>query len=218
MLTSDLYALGFDPAERGAHYGVSPFDALKAQEAASAEGRLPPDVAAEVDKIRAADLVILHFPLWWFAPPAMIKGWCDRALTHGALHNVDARFDTGLCRGKHVLFCVTTGANAAESSPAGKEGDTRLHLWPLAYTFRYLGFSVYEPELLHGVHGYHRGDRATALAARLRTALEGQAALVAGLPGRGTIPFNADTDFDQDGRLRPEAPSYSPFIRHAKDG
>ena len=54
VLWSDLYAQGFDPAERGALYGVAPFDPLKAQDAAQAAGILPVDIAAEVEKIRAA--------------------------------------------------------------------------------------------------------------------------------------------------------------------
>ena len=125
-LTSDLYAMSFDAAEGPRHFPAPPlpFDALKAQEC----GPLPADVVAEVAKLRAADLLILRFPIWWFAPPAMLKGWCDRALAHGHLHDVDNRFDTGRMQGKTVLFCVTTGANASESGPDGREGDTRLLL------------------------------------------------------------------------------------------
>ena len=75
VLWSDLYGLGFDPAEGPEHYAAppAPFDTLKAQEQA-ASGHLPADVAAEADKIRAADRIVFHFPLWWFAPPAMLKG------------------------------------------------------------------------------------------------------------------------------------------------
>ena len=55
VLVSDLYAMGFDPAERGALYpgpeAGPPFDALKAQESAARKGRLPPDVASEVAKV-----------------------------------------------------------------------------------------------------------------------------------------------------------------------
>ena len=77
VIWSDLYALGFDAAERGAFYSdETPFDPLKAQ----ATGDWPPDVAEEVEKIRAADNLIFHFPLWWFGPPAILKGWCDRVL------------------------------------------------------------------------------------------------------------------------------------------
>lgn len=213
VIWSDLYTMGFDPAERAALHdwpAETPFDPLKAQE----QTALPADVAAEVAKIRQADRIVFHFPLWWFAPPAMLKGWCDRALAHGTLHDVDNRFDTGLMRGKRALFCVTTGSQAAESAHNGKEGDVRMLLWPLAYTLRYLGMDVLEPVTAHGVHGYHRGDRETALRARLAQVLADQSGLIADFDNRPLIPFNADDDFDADGRLKSDRPSHSAFIRH----
>jgi NAD(P)H dehydrogenase (quinone) len=215
VLWSDLAGMGFDPVERASHYtdADSPFDVLKMQERASAEGTLPADAEAEVAKLEAADRVIFHFPLWWFAPPAMLKGWFERVLAHGRTHDVDQRFDTGRFKGRKALFCVTTGAKATESGPDGKEGDTRLHLWPAAYTLRYLGYDVLEPVLVHGVHGYNKGDRRTAMEARLRAVLEAQAGLMAGFDDLPLLRFNADDDFDADGRLKAEAPSYSPFIR-----
>jgi NAD(P)H dehydrogenase (quinone) len=218
VLVSDLCAMGFDAVEGRSQfpgYAVDrPFDPLKAQEEAAEAGEVPADVAGEIDKIRAADLVILHFPIWWFAPPAVLKGWLDRVLLHGGLHSVDQRFDAGLCRGKQALFCATTGASAAECGPDGKEGDVRLLLWPVAQTLRYLGVEVYEPELVHGVHGYFEGAEDQALRARLSGVLDGQQALLDGLTDRPLMRFNADTDFDADGRLKPDCPSYSPFIRH----
>ncbi len=216
VVWSDLYAMGFDAAERAAHYGASPdpFDPLKAQEQAAAAQALPGDVAAEVDKIRRADRIVFHFPLWWFAPPAILKGWTERALVHGLLHAVGQRFDRGLLAGKLAVFCVTTGAQAVESGPDGKEGETRLLLWPLAQTLRYCGMAVAEPVVVHGVHGYHNGAARAALEVRLAAVLEGQAALLAGLGARARMPFNPDTDFDAAGRLRPDAPSHWPFIRH----
>ena len=214
MLRSELAA--FDPVERAGHYAEpgAPFDVLKAQEAASAANGLPADVAAEVAKLEAADRVIFHFPLWWFAPPAMLKGWFERALVHGRTHDVDNRFDTGRYQGRKALFCVTTGAKASESGPDGKEGDTRLHLWPAAYTLRYLGFDVLEPVLVHGVHGYHRGARKLELEARLRRVLAGQAAVIAGFDDLPVMRFNADADFDAEGRLRADRESFSAFISH----
>ena len=214
VLRSDLRH--FDPMERPAHYAHAgdPFDVLKAQEQASVTGQLPPDVLAEVEKVEAADRIVFHFPLWWFAPPAMLKGWFERVLVHGRTHDVDNRFDTGRFRGRKALFCVTTGANDAESGADGKEGDTRLHLWPAAYTLRYLGFDVLAPVLVHGVHGYHRGDRLEALKARLRATLSAQAGLLEGFDTLRLMRFNADSDFENEGRLKPGAPSHSPFIRH----
>jgi NAD(P)H dehydrogenase (quinone) len=192
----------------------APFDALKAQ--AGAADRLPRDVAAEVAKIRAADRIVFHFPIWWFAPPAILKGWCDRCLPHGVIHDVEHRFDRGRLSGKRALFCVTTGAQASEAGPDGKEGETRLLLWPLAYTLRYCGMAVAEPVLAHGVHGYHEGARKAALEARLAAVLSDQAGVIGGLEARPLWPFNADAEFDAEGRLRRGAPSHSPFIRHAR--
>lgn len=211
---SDLYRLGFDPAEQAAFYGenAAGFDVLKAQEAASREGRLPPVVQAEAERLRGADALILHFPLWWFAPPAMVKGWCERVLAHGAMHDVDNRFDTGRFKGKRVLFCVSTGSRAEESAPDGKEGNVQMLLWPLAYTFRYLGFDVCVPQVIHGVHGYNKADRRTAMETRLRETLAAQTALIEGIFRRPLLAFNPDSDFTAEGRLKPGAPSYTPFI------
>lgn len=211
VLRSDLHAQGFDPVEGPGHYAAPPvpFDALKAQEQADPP---PGDVAGEIAKLRAADLIVLHFPIWWFAPPAMVKGWTERVLMHGHLHTTRDRFDRGRMAGKRVLFCVTNGANEAQTGPDGKEGDTRLLLWPLAHTFRYCGATVLEPVILRGVHGYARGADKVAMDRRLGAALDAQAGLIAGAPARGVWPFNADTDFDADGRLRPGAPVLSPYI------
>ena len=215
VLWADLSGAAFDPREGADHYPDPPqgFDPLKAQEA----GPLPMQVAEHVDMIRRADRLVFHFPIWWFAPPAVLKGWFDRVLAHGTLHNVEERFDTGRCRGKSALFCVTTGATASECGLGGKEGDLRLLLWPSAYTLRYLGMSVLEPECVHGVHGYHEGAAHAALEARLSEVLANQASLYRSWSSRPRVAFNSDAEFTEEGRLRASAPSHSPFIRHPGD-
>ncbi len=215
VTVSDLYAAGFDPAERAAHYpghsGV--FDVMAEQDHAAAEDRLPDDVSEELARIDASDRVIFHFPLWWFAPPAMLKGWTERVLVHGRAHTSRRRFDNGPYRDKTALFCVTTGASAVESGPDGREGDTRLLLWPLAQTLRYCGFRVKQPVLVHGVHGFHKGAAKQALDARLSNVLQDQKALIDGFDALPDMRFNADADFDAEGRLRPGAESVTPFVR-----
>lgn len=218
VLWSDLCGDGFDPVESPRHYTGGEdklgFDPLRAQERAFDTARLPGDIETEIDKIRRADRIVFHFPLWWFAPPAILKGWFDRVLAHGALHDVDRRFDSGLCRGKRALMCVTTGATAAETAPDGKEGDFTLLLWPTAYTLRYLGFEVLMPLGVHGVHGYHQGAARVALQTRLAAVLDAQGDRIAGFDDLPLMRFNPDSDFDDEGRLRPDRPSHSPFIRH----
>lgn len=218
VLWSDLYAMGFNPVEGPENYPGwpedRPFDPLKAQGETAQNDALPADVKAEINKLVRADRVIFHFPMWWFTPPAILKGWFDRVFAHGALHSVDQRFDNGLFRSKKALFCVTTGSSQDESAHNGKEGDVNMLLWPAAYTLRYLGFSVLEPKVVHGVHGYHRGDRRLALEARLQTVLDEQATLIQQFDTRPCLKFNVDTDFDTNGRLRPDRQSETLFIRH----
>ncbi len=218
VIWSDLCSMRFDPVEARQHFsGDEPntvFDPLKAQERAVAAGTLPDDVATEIAKIQRADRIICHFPIWWFGAPAVLKGWMDRVLAHGALHSVDQRFDRGMCRGKKVLFCVTLGATEAEASFNGKEGDIQMLLWPLAYTMRYLGMTVLEPNPVFSVHGYFEGEEEIALRARLAEVLEAQSHIIANFDTLPEMRFNADTDFDETGRLKPDAPSYTPFIRH----
>ena len=221
LLWSDLYAMGFDAVEGPRHYRDWPeglaFDPLKAQEGAAAAANLPPDVQAEIAKVRRADRIIYHFPIWWFSPPAILKGWFDRVFAHGALHRVDARFDAGLCADKKVLLCVTTGANEVESGYNGKEGDIQMLLWPVAYTLRYLGFNVLQHECVHGVHGYHEGQAKIDLQRRLQAVLTRQSQMIAQFDQHPCLPFNADSDFDKDGRLRADRPQHTAFIRHQED-
>lgn len=220
VLRSNLCDMGFDAVEAAAHYRDWPaseqFDPLKAQEGAAASGGLPTDVQGEIDKLRQADRVVFHFPIWWFAPPAVLKGWFDRVLAHGSLHTIDARFDRGLFKGKKAQFCVTAGASEAECGVNGKEGNLGMLLWPTAYTLRYLGFTVLQPKAVFGVHGYFEGQERLDLEARLQTVLKGQRSFIQSLETRPEIAFNADTDFDAHGQLRADCPSVSHFIRHSE--
>ena len=213
VLWSDLVTMNFHPVESKQHYSVDQnsdgFDPLKAQETASRKHQLPDDVYNEIKKLRSADRVIFHFPMWWFAPPAILKGWFDRVFLHGEMHTIDERFDRGQFVGKKALFCVTTGATDAESSFNGKEGDIQMLLWPVAYTLRYLGFSVLRPEVVHGVHSYHEGKDRELLQERLSNVLADQANLIAEFDQRPLMNFNPDDDFDEAGSLKPDRSSYS---------
>jgi NAD(P)H dehydrogenase (quinone) len=215
---SDLYAMGFDPAEDARHFSVRAdprrFDAQLEQRFSYDREELPEAVQGEVDKILRADLVLLHFPLWWFGMPAILKGWMDRVFVYGGMYSGSRRHERGVCRGKRALFCVTTGSSEAACSPTGKEGDTRLVLWPALYSMRYLGFTVLQPFLVHGVRGGLTGPAADAANARLHAIEQRFATVLRQLDDAPVMPFNADTDFDENGQLKPDAPVYSPFIRH----
>ena len=63
------------------------------------------------------------------------------------------RYDTGACRGKRMIACISTGASRESCSFDGREGDTRLVIWPLLFPFRYIGFDVLEPVIMDGIGG-----------------------------------------------------------------
>ena len=147
---SDLYAQGFDALEGAQHYDElsdkERFHAQTEQRHHAGQGTTPADVAEEVEKLLAADLLVVHYPLWWFGMPAMLKGWMDRVFVYGKVYRSQMRYDAGVCAGKRMIGCITTGASADSCAHDGRESDTRLLAWPLLFPFRYIGFDVLVPE------------------------------------------------------------------------
>jgi NAD(P)H dehydrogenase (quinone) len=215
---SDLYASGFDPCEAGRHFAArhdaARFDAQAEQRFHWDQRSLPADVAREAERILWADLVILQFPLWWFGPPAILKGWMDRCFVYGGLYTGARRHDDGPCRGKRALMCVTTGSSEAACSPDGREGDTRLLLWPSLYALRYLGFTIVQPTIIYGVRGGLVGSAAETQARALSDSAAAYTSALLHIDELPTVPFNTADDWDHNDKLKAGAPEYSPFIRH----
>ncbi len=75
----DLYREGFDPrltvAERGSYFDKS-YDAA--------------GVSPWIERLKAADGLVLVFPQWWFNFPAILKGFFDRVFAPGIAFDHDA--------------------------------------------------------------------------------------------------------------------------------
>jgi len=218
---SDLYAMDFDPREGPQHYSsrkdAKVFHVQTEQRYNSDNKTLSPEVDSEIQHLLECDLLIVHFPLWWFGMPAILKGWMDRVFVYGRMYRSVMRYDKGICAGKKVVACVTTGASEESCSHNGREGDTQLHLWPILFPFRYLGFDVLQPETFHGVGGVafiegNEGGLNTLdiYSNRWTEALET-------LSSRPVVQYNRDEDFDESKRLVAGGPVYSPFVRHNPD-
>ncbi|SDH33935.1 NAD(P)H dehydrogenase (quinone) [Pseudonocardia oroxyli] len=175
---SDLPAMGWDPVVTAADYGVS--DRLFVSEAAGAAyaaGTLPADVRAEQDKIRRAELLVLHFPLWWFGMPAILKGWVDRVFVSGFGYGVRGpdgrtrRYGDGILAGKRALVVTSAGGPAAAFGPRGVNGELEEVLFPILHgTLFYAGATVLAPHLVAGADRYSAADAdaaGDALVARL---------------------------------------------------
>lgn len=207
VTVADLYGEGFNPVagpyDVTARRDPSRFDLGLEQLHAAAGGHFAADVQREIDRLLAADLLILQFPMWWHSVPAILKGWIDRTLAFGVLHGPGRTWDKGVMRGRRAMLAFTTSAPADSFLPDGKNGDMERILWPLhAGTLGVCGFGVLPPFIAHAVAFTGDDGRAALLAAyreRLRN-LEHDVPLFFHDPG----------DYGADRRLRPHVEPATP--------
>ncbi|WP_461030062.1 NAD(P)H-dependent oxidoreductase, partial [Streptomyces sparsus] len=171
-----------------------------AQERAYRRSALSADIAAEQEKVRRADALVFHFPLWWFGPPAILKGWFDRVFVQGfafGLKDADGnhrRYGDGGLAGKRALTVTSVGARASGFGPRGVHGHINDVLFPLLHgTYWYTGLAALPPFVVYGADrltpaGYER------TAARLRTRLRE-------LPDAEPLPFRSERGGDYDADL-----------------
>ena len=157
---TDLYGQGFDPVLAAPDLG-EPLgregSVVDLMGEAYAAGQLPSDVTEEQRKLGAADLVVLQFPLWWYGPPAILKGWFDRVLTNGFAYGpadpetgLPLRYGEGPLAGRRALVIVTAGEDDRSIGERGVSGDLDSLLFPVTHgTLWYTGI---EPLDLHVIH------------------------------------------------------------------
>jgi len=153
---SDLYAMGFkavlDSADFPGEADDAPLNVSMAQRKALTQNTLAPDVADELRRLLAADLLLLLFPLWWFGLPAMLKGWIDRVFVSGAVYGRTAVFEQGRLCGKRALVAVSTGAPQQAFGPQALNGDMADILMPLHRgVLGFTGMTVLPPFVAHHV-------------------------------------------------------------------
>lgn len=150
VLVSDLYAMRFDPvakaedftSRRDPDYLVYALEQRHAFET----GTLAPDIAAEVEKVIAADLLILSFPLFWFSVPAILKGWIDRVFLSGRFYGGRRFYDRGGLVGKRAVCLITAGARQSMLAEGGIHGPLEGMLRHLLQgTLGYVGCAVLPP-------------------------------------------------------------------------
>ena len=141
-MQSDLYGMGWkavfdgqDFPRRANHERLS-FIAESGH--AFANGCQTSDVEAEQRKIQEADAVILLFPLWWYAMPAIMKGWIDRVWAFGLAYGYKGagnayRYGEGGFAGKRALLAVAVGGPAVDYSPRGINGPLDQLLFPITH-------------------------------------------------------------------------------------
>ena len=103
----DLYKSGFNPV-----LGAEDFAEMQ-------KGSVSPDVRAEQDYIRTADIIVFIYPLWWSGLPAILKGYIDRVFTEGFAYRITETGIEGLLKGKRIFLVTTTGASKKDYEESG---------------------------------------------------------------------------------------------------
>ena len=144
---ADLYAEKFDPilTERD----LQQFDGVP----------MPQDVLREQARIERADALCLVYPMWWYGPPAMMKGWFDRVWSAGWAYRWEHDPEGSLLAARPCTMLIPTGASDAQLRRWGYREEIE-HLW----RYGILGYCGVDPiriELLidsafdAGLHARH---------------------------------------------------------------
>ncbi len=152
---SDLYAMSFNPVTTRANFTTvhdpGYFKPQLEERYASEHAGFAPDLQAEMDKLRRADLLIFTFPLWWFGLPAILKGWVDRVFAMGFAYGNGRVFEDGVFRGKRAILALTTGGPAPRYQPGGALGDIDMLLYPIQHGMLWFcGMDVLPPFIAYG--------------------------------------------------------------------
>jgi glutathione-regulated potassium-efflux system ancillary protein KefG len=125
------------------------------------------NVPAEQRLIRSHQILVLQFPLYWYAPPGFLKQWLDDVLQRGFAYN-----NGPLLTGKTLQLAVTTGSHKDEYRASGQQRFTiEEFLRPLEQTARKTGLAFAEPFVIHSADTTSDADLARH-AARYRMLLK----------------------------------------------
>lgn len=147
---SDLYAMRFNPVASAEDFGsrLNPEYLVYALEQRHGDKThtLAADIAAEVEKVRWAELIIFSFPIYWYSMPAIMKGWIDRVFISGYCYGGTRIYDRGGLRGKRALLSTSLGGQRHMFGPGAIHGELDTLLRPIQQgMLGYVGLTVLPP-------------------------------------------------------------------------
>jgi len=100
---NDLHALAFDPAMT---------------EEELYRKHTPAIILHEQSKVVWADILIFIFPVWWWGPPAVLKGWLERVLCLDFAFKYDIKHNgfVGMLQDRKA-FIISTGSSDPNTYP-----------------------------------------------------------------------------------------------------
>jgi NAD(P)H dehydrogenase (quinone) len=154
-------------------------------------GTLAPDIAAEIDNLRAADLLVFTFPVYWFSVPAILKGWIDRVFISGLCYGGRRIYSSGGLQGKRAFAAFSIGSREPMFGDNSLHGNLQTGMLRhfLQGTLGYVGLAVHEPFVAWHVP-YITAEARTSMLDDLR-------ATVRSLDSRSVMPMPDLSRFDR---------------------
>lgn len=171
VMQSDLYAMHFkavfDAGDFPSRLNTEHFSFIAESGHSFSSGHQAGDIAAEQEKVLAADAVVFQFPLWWYGMPAIMKGWFDRVWAFGLAYGYQGagntyRYGDGAFKGKRAILAVAVGGPAVDYGPRGINGPLDQLLFPITHGSLYFpGFDVLPTFAAYSAAGMTQDDVAS---------------------------------------------------------
>lgn len=106
------------------------------------------NIAEEQKALSAADIIVFQFPFYWYAYPALMKGWLDEVFSYGFAYGADGN----KLAGKTLVVSMTSGgpesayANGAPNNYTYDELTTNIR-----QTANLTGMTYAEPVISGGM-------------------------------------------------------------------
>lgn len=201
VAVTDLYRMGFKAvADAEDFLERQDRHVLKRQQeelAATRLGTLAHDILTEQEKVKACDLLILQFPLWWFGMPAILKGWVDRVFSMGFAYGDGKWYDEGCLKGRRAMLALTTGDPESAYTLQGRNGPMERVLFPIHHgVLSFCGFQVLPPFVAYGPAHADAEQRDQMLLAYEKH--------LGGIEAMEPLPFHPLSHFEEGLQLKPE--------------
>ena len=169
VTVSDLYGQGFSAVAQKWDFVTTSgnhFNYMSEQKhAAKLQMAFSPDILGEIQKLQAADTLLIISPIWWSSVPAILKGWFDRVLAMGVAWDTGKFYENGLMRGKQAML-IAAGSHPTEyyKTDGRHGGNPNQMLHPISHgTLAFCGFNVHEPYVVLNVMSTDKDSREKAL-------------------------------------------------------
>lgn len=114
VILKDLYAEHFNPV-------------LTHEEITATNEQIPHSLMADIQQVLDADAYIIIHPNWWGMPPAILKGWVDRAIRQGFCYAFTEKGPIKKLSGRKGL--VFTTGNTPPEVEINVNRDPLENLW-----------------------------------------------------------------------------------------